>query len=437
LQRMGFAALYPSYKHGLQPRGKHGPREAHLHPGRLPAVGSKIETLPLEAAMSRGLFEWISPEVDEAYLKMVASCSLRPKLLSEKGKELKVVFTPLHGAALRPVEKSLSSMGINVIAVPEQKEPDGEFPTVEYPNPEEASALKLALALAKKEKADLVMATDPDGDRLGIAVPEGDDFVLLTGNRIGTLMGDYIFSSRKEFGTIPQDGAFIKTIVTTDLQKRIAESYGVACHDVLTGFKYIAAKIAEFEASGEGTFLFGGEESYGYLVTDKVRDKDAVSAALLVAEMALYHRSRGSSLLLRLQELWKEYGYFEELLISRGFTGAEGARKMADLIDALRKNPPATFAGLDVISLTDYQESVVRGRNGKVSAKVELPRSNVLQFLLEGGSKVTVRPSGTEPKIKFYASVAFDAGRDLEASKKEASLLLDKIEKELDALVSA
>lgn len=402
------------------------------------AVTGDIRQIPLDAALSRGLLKWTGEDVDRPFLEMVAGCSLRPKLVREKGKDLKVVFTPLHGTGLVPVVKSLSSVGIDVITVPSQKEPDGEFPTVEYPNPEEASALRLALDLAAREKADLVMATDPDADRLGIAVPaEGEEegFVLITGNRIGTLLADYIFSTRKEQGTLPDNGAFVKTIVTTDLQRRLAESYGVACYDVLTGFKYIAAKIADFEASGEKQFLFGGEESYGYLVTDRVRDKDAVSAAFMVAEMTLYHRNRGSSLLRRLEEIWREHGYFEELLISRKFSGAAGLEQMGSLIDSLRRDPPAGFAGLKVESIADYREGTVRDPKGKRLGTIDLPSSNVLQFTLEGGSKVTVRPSGTEPKIKFYASAAFDPDPDINSVKASAAALLGKIEAELDGLI--
>ena len=402
------------------------------------AVEDDLSGLDLKEAEKRGLFTWLGEEMDKDFLSMVSGCSLRPELLKEKGKDLKVVYTPLHGAGLMPLERSLSSMGIDVITVPEQREPDGEFPTVEYPNPEEASALKLAIELAKKEKADLVMATDPDGDRLGIALPKNDaksSWVLLTGNRIGTLLADYIFSSRKELGSLPADGQFIKTIVTTDLQKRLAESYGVTNHDVLTGFKYIAAKIGEFERDGSGTFLFGGEESYGYLVTDRVRDKDAVSAAFLVAEMALYHQSKGSSLLKRLEELWQDYGYFEEILISKKFAGSEGVTTMQKLIDSLRKDLPESFAGIPVEKLVDYKTGTILDRSGKALGKVDLPSSNVLQFILEDGSKVTVRPSGTEPKIKFYASVGVKTGRGLEADKQEAARILEKIRAELDALV--
>lgn len=401
-------------------------------------VTGAVQVAELADAEKRGLFQWLGEEMDRKYLSMVAGCSLRPELLKERGKELKVVFTPLHGTGLMPVERSLSSMGIDVITVPEQREPDGNFPTVEYPNPEEASALRLAIELAKREKADLVMATDPDADRLGIALPATQDkesWILLSGNRIGTLLGDYIFSGRKELGTLPADGQFIKTIVTTDLQKKLAESYGVVSHDVLTGFKYIAAKIAGFEAAGKGTFLFGGEESYGYLVTDQVRDKDAVSAAFLVAEMTLYHQSRGSSLMQRLDELWEHFGYYEELLISKKFAGSEGVEKMKKLIDSLRKDPPRTFGGIAVEKIVDYQTSTIIDPAGREIGRVELPSSNVLQFILQDGSKVTVRPSGTEPKIKFYASVGVKSGSGLEADKAESRRILKTIQAELDQLV--
>jgi phosphoglucomutase len=403
-------------------------------------VTGSISRIPLESAMARGLFFEIGDAVDEAYLSMVAGCSLRPKLMEEKGKDLKVVYTPLHGSGLVPVEKSLSSMGIDVITVPEQREPDGNFPTVEYPNPEEASALKLAIELAQKEHADLVMATDPDSDRLGLAVPEDAEcssYRLLTGNQTGCLLADYIFSTRSELGRLPSDGAFVKTIVTTDLQRRIAESYGITTYDVLTGFKYIAAKIAAFEEGGRERFLFGGEESYGYLVTDKVRDKDAVSAAFMVAEMTLYHRSRGTSLLKRLEEIWERYGYFQELLVSRRFSGAEGVRKMADLMDSLRSRPMQQIAGLQVVEVADFLKGTRCDVEGHGLGKLELPSSNVLQFFLEGGSKVTVRPSGTEPKIKFYASVACEPELGLDEAKKLAGKRLAAVEETIDTLIGS
>lgn len=386
-----------------------------------------ISAMELEEAEKRGLLHYLGEEMDEAYLKMVSSCALRPELLAQRGGELKLVFTPLHGTGLVPVEKSLSAVGINVLTVPEQREPDGDFPTVDYPNPEEASALQLALELAKREKADLVMATDPDADRLGIAVPEDEErreYRLVSGNQIGSLLADYIFQTRKELGTLPENGAFVKTIVTTDLQKRIADAYGVAIYNVLTGFKYIAAAIASFEKKGDKQFLFGGEESYGYLVSDRVRDKDAVSAALLVAEMALYHRSRGGSILRRLEEIWDEYGYFQEILISKGFPGASGLEKMNALIDGLRSNRPESFAGGRVERMLDYLHD-----------DTGLPASNVLQFFLEDGSRISVRPSGTEPKIKFYASVSFPPRMSLSEAKEAAAQRLKRIENELDQLI--
>src|SRR6056297_3909457 len=255
----------------------------------------------------------------------------------------------------------LGEMGIQVIEVPEQAEPDGNFPTVEYPNPEEASAMKMAIDLGKEKKADLVMGTDPDGDRLGIAVPgTGEEFQLINGNQLGALLADYIFQSRKETGTLPAKPAFVKTIVTTELQRLIAESYGAASYDVLTGFKYIAEKIKEFESTGE-TYIFGGEESYGYLVTDKIRDKDAVSAAFLTAEMALYHRTRGKTLLDRLNEIYQEYGYFQEILVSRAFKGMSGKETMDGLMRRLRENFPVEVGGIAVTQVKDYCQASTTG----------------------------------------------------------------------------
>lgn len=386
------------------------------------AVTKAVKPMSKEEALGKGLLVMIDKEIDEPFVTLVKSCSIRPELLKEQGKNIKIVYTPLHGTGTVLVERTLKEMGVNVITVPQQREPDGDFPTVEFPNPEIASALKLAIELAKQESADMLMGTDPDGDRLGIAVPEGKEIVLVTGNQLGVLFTDYIFSSLKEKDKLPENSAFVKTIVTTELQRLIAESYGARCYDVLTGFKYIAEKIKEFETSGE-KYIFGGEESYGYLVTDKVRDKDAVSAAFLAVEMTLYHRLKGKSLLDRLKELWKSFGYFEELLISRYFEGQKGKVVMDNLMTSLRENPPETFGGINVIQVKDYKTGT------------DLPPSNVLQFFLADGSKITVRPSGTEPKIKFYASCKTEPGIPLKKAKAQTGAKLQAIEKEIDGLL--
>ncbi len=427
-------AVYNGYKVYWEDGGQIVPPHDKAIIDEVNAVSGRLNPLTLEEAEKKGLLEYIDSVVDEPFVKMVKECSIRPELMKEKGKDLKIVYTPLHGAGRVMVERTLSEMGIKVLTVPEQREPDGNFPTVEFPNPEIASAMKLGIELSLKESADMLMGTDPDSDRLGIAVPEDGTMVLVSGNQLGVLLADYIFSSLNTLGKMPENGAFVKTIVTTDLQKLVAESFGVKVYDVLTGFKYIAEKIKEFEKTGE-KYIFGGEESYGFLVTDRVRDKDAVSAAFLAVEMALYHRTKGKSVLDRLKEIWTEYGYFEELLISRYFEGQKGKEIMDSLMDSLRQNPPELFGGIPVEKMIDFKsgETVEAGENR--IKNIDLPSSNVLQFFLIDGSKITVRPSGTEPKIKFYASCRVQPGVSLEESKREASGKLEAIEKDIDKLL--
>ncbi|GAF67567.1 unnamed protein product, partial [marine sediment metagenome] len=316
---------------------------------------------------------------------------------------------------------------------------DGDFPTVEYPNPEEVNAMNMALELGKKVKADLVMGTDPDSDRLGVAVPEGDEYVIISGNRLGALIEDYMLSSLKETGKLPAKPAFVKTIVTTELQRSIAEEYGALCVDVLTGFKYIGDKIREFESQPDGpVFVVGGEESYGYLVHTDVRDKDAVSAATMSAEMALYHVSQGRSLMDQLRMLWKRHGYYEEMLMSNYFKGQEGGEIMSRMMEDLRSNPPNQFAGQDVVKVKDYKASTTTDtKSGKAEKDIDLPSANVLQFILADETIVTARPSGTEPKIKFYASCHTAPGMDLEKAKKITSEKIKHIRSELEKLVAA
>ncbi len=396
-----------------------------------------IKAISREQALEQGLLIMIDKEVDEPFLRMVREQALRPDLVREKGGDLKVVYTPLHGTGAIFVPKALGEMGIGVTLVPDQAEPDGEFPTVEYPNPEEASALAKALALAREIRADLVMGTDPDSDRLGIAVPQNGDYVLISGNQLGVLLADYIFSTRSELGTLPDKPVLIKTIVTTDLQREIARAYGAECIDVLTGFKYIAAKIREFETSGHGReYVFGGEESYGYLVGTQVRDKDAVTAATMTAEMTLYHVSRGTSLIDRLEEIYREYGYFEELLVSKNFEGEEGFNAMKALMDRLRNDPPASWIGQNTVMWKDYSNGTTHyPLQGRQQQDIELPSSNVLQFVLADDTVITVRPSGTEPKIKFYASCRSRKGTDMEKARGETGRKIAGLRKAIEALI--
>lgn len=389
-----------------------------------------------EEAVAQGLLRVVDEEVDAPFIAMVKGCALRPALVQEQGHTLKVVYTPLNGAGAVPVERALRELGIAVHFVPEQREPDGNFPTTPFPNPEEETAMRMALDLGAALKADLVLGTDPDADRLGIAAPDGGVLKLVTGNQLGALLADYIFSTRKELGTLPEKPAFVKTIVTTEFQRLIAESYGALCFDTLTGFKYIGEKIREFELQQDGPqYIVGGEESYGYLVNTAVRDKDAVSAATLTAEMTLYHRSQGRTLFEQLALLWQRFGYFQEVLIAKTFEGQSGVATMQALMEKLRVGPPTVIGGLDVAAIKDYQQKTTRDmKTGIVKKDIELPASNVLQFKLADGSMITVRPSGTEPKIKFYASCCSARGVALPEAKAAVQSKIGAIKVALNEL---
>ncbi len=404
---------------------------------RVGGVRDEISAMSREDAERSGRLRWIGAEMDEEFLAMVGRQSVRPSLFQEHGSELRMVYTPLHGAGASPIERAVGERGVRITTVPEQREPDGNFPTVELPNPEEGEALEMAIELARKEHADLVVGTDPDVDRLGIAVPDGTDYRLITGNQHGALLVDYIFGARKEDGTLPERPAFIKTIVTTELQRRIAEAHGAEVYDTLTGFKHIAAKIREFEADPSGpAYVMGDEESYGYMIGTEVRDKDAVTATLLTAEMALHHVSRGSSLLERLNELYGAFGYFEERTVSRYFPGQAGAETMKQLMTKLRTDPPAEFGGQRVLRVRDYLEGITHYVPEERREKdIDLPSSNVLQFDLADGSKVSARPSGTEPKIKFYASVQSEPTDDLDSAKADVARRISDIEENINGLI--
>ena len=374
----------------------------------------------------------VDPRTDEAYLERVCALGIQPDTETSAGK-IKIVYTPLHGTGITMVPEALRRFGFSkVTVVPEQAQPDGNFPTVKSPNPEEKTALEMALALARKQKADLVLATDPDSDRVGIAVRDAKgEMQLLNGNQTGSLLCYYLLSQYQAAGKLNEDCMVVKTIVTTDLIRRIALDYNVACEEVLTGFKYIAEKIREKE--GSKTFLFGGEESYGYLIGDFVRDKDAVSACCLIAEMAAYYLKRGKRLTDVLDELHRRYGYFREKLYSATETGKEGVAKIRKTMENLRHNPPKTLGGKAVMIMNDYKSgrsfSFWHDRNDRI----DLPCSDVLQFIMTDNSKVTVRPSGTEPKIKYYFSAvevdARNAGREEMEQKLEEHL--EKMKKDI------
>ncbi len=395
-------------------------------------VKDDIKRTTREAALAEELLVYLDSGMDDRYLESVKRNACRQDLLRSKGPDLSSVYSPLHGTGAMMVERVFKDLGISVTTVPEQREPDGNFPTVESPNPEEASALEMALALGRKEKADLVMATDPDSDRLGIAVPDGDDFRLVTGNQLGVLLVDYVFAAHKELGILPENPAFIKTIVTTELQRRVAEHYGAAVYDTLTGFKWIASLIRDFESEGVPNFVMGDEESYGYLFGTEVRDKDAVAAAMLTAELAVYQVGQGKNIIDRLNEIYEEFGYFEEKTISTYFRGESGAKVMKEMMERLRTKPPRELGGMTVDRVRDVQAGKTwKIEDGSRVEDIELPTSNVLQFFLDDVCVVSARPSGTEPKIKFYISMGSAPGMPLNEAIKEVTAKVEAVDRDI------
>lgn len=400
---------------------------------------STIKTISKEEALASGKLIMIDKEVDEKYWEMCKAQLFRPDVIKAKASEAKIVYTPLHGTGAMHVEKVLSDLGLTVITVPEQRIPDGNFPTVEKPNPEEAPALKMAVELAEKEKADVVMATDPDADRFGIAVPDANGkYVLITGNQMGALLTDYIIVSRKELGKMPANPAIVRSIVTSPFADKICAANGVKLVECLTGFKWIANVMAGFEKTNSNNYIFGFEESYGYNVETDVRDKDGVSAAAMCAEMTLYWRTQGKSLLQRLEELYTTYGYFQDSAISQNFPGASGGQTMKNIMTKLRTEGLKSLGGKTVLSIRDVGESVVYNpANPNKKEKLDLPKSNVIQFFLDGGTVVSARPSGTEPKIKFYINCVIENSSDLAKAKEEADKLTATIDKEIKEVLDS
>ncbi len=379
-----------------------------------------VRRMPQEEAEAKGLIRWLGDKEDQAYVDAVAAESLNPELLKGgAGDALTVVYTPLHGAGNMPVRNVLAQAGFgNVIAVPEQERPDGYFPTVKSPNPEERDAFALALELARKHDADIVIGTDPDCDRMGAVVKNREgEYVVLSGNQSGALMVHYLLSQRKERGTLPSDGVVVKTIVTSEMGADIAVHHGAEVVNTLTGFKYIGEKMTEYERTGSPTFLFGYEESYGYLAGTYARDKDAVIASMLICEAAAYYKSKGKTLYEVLLELYEQFGTYLEHLESRTLKGIDGVRQIGAIMEDWRGNPPADVAGVKVERMLDYS----RGLDG-------LPRENVLKFILADGSWFCLRPSGTEPKIKVYFAVRGD-------SQEEAARAIVKLTGEVMARV--
>ncbi|MBV7508120.1 phospho-sugar mutase [Bacillus sp. sid0103] len=371
-----------------------------------------IEVDSEETLRAAGLIKTIGAEIDQAYIEKLKTISENPTLAEET--DLKVVFTPLHGTANKPVRAALEALGYeNVTIVKEQELPDPEFSTVKSPNPEEHAAFELAIRDGKRIGADLLIGTDPDADRLGIAVlnPEGE-YVVLTGNQTGALLLDYIITQKKGKGTLPENGVVLKTIVTSEIGRKIAEANQLETVDVLTGFKFIAEKINEYEKKGNRTFLFGYEESYGYLIGDFARDKDAVQAALLATEVCAYYKKQSMSLYEGLMQVFEKYGYYQEGLRSLTLKGKEGAETIQQLLASFRREPITSLGTLAVSTAEDYLTSTRVTDNGEET--IDLPKSNVLKYTFEDGSWVCLRPSGTEPKVKFYFGVN---SKSLEESK--------------------
>ena len=396
---------YNGYKAYWTDGGQMPPESVKGITDRLPGT-TYAESVPMDEAeaLAKGLLTYIGKDVDDAYIAAVKKLSVNPELAREMGKTLKIVYTPLHGSGNIPVRRIFREIGMeNVYVVPEQELPDGDFPTVKVPNPEDPGAFALALKMQEKLGADLCVGTDPDCDRVGIACMTESGPRLLNGNQIGCILLHYILSQKKERGELPANAAAVTTIVSTDMAAAIAKSFGCEMIEVLTGFKYIAEQIHRFETTGCNTFMFGFEESFGYLSGTDVRDKDGVNACMLIAEAAAWYKKMYNKTLVdAIDMLYEQYGYYGDKVTSFVLPGKDGLEKIQTVMQALRANPPKSFAGTDVKALRDYQTS--KRICGETVEALTLPKSNVLYFELEGGAWICVRPSGTEPKIKLYVN---------------------------------
>lgn len=407
-----------------------------LPPPRAAEVTAQIEKTSFEEAkpiseekaLAKGLLVYPGPEVDDAYIAEVKTLQVNPELAREMGKMLKIVYTPLNGTGNVPVRRILKEIGMeNVYVVPEQEKPDGRFPTVKVPNPEDKAAFTLAIAMQKELGADLCIGTDPDCDRVGVAcLTESGEVRTLTGNQIGCLLMDYIFSQKKERGELPANAAAVSSIVSTDMAKAICESYGVTHVEVLTGFKFIAEQIQLFSDTGSHTFMFGFEESYGFLSGTEVRDKDGVNAVMLIAEAAAYYKKRGITLADAADELGAKYGYYADHVKPVTFPGKEGGARMASIMNMLHSEKLETIGGSRVVATRDYLKDTRTTDAGTTTTG--LPRSNVLYYELDGGAWVCVRPSGTEPKIKIYINAVSD-------DPEKTCALLDAYAKDMDRIL--
>lgn len=390
-----------------------------------------VEIADEENLKADGLLIMIGEKVDQAYIEKLQSISVNADVIQEMGRDLRIVYTPLHGTGNMPVRIGLRTLGFgNVSVVAEQEAPDPEFSTVDSPNPEEHAAFKLAIRDGKQSGADILLATDPDADRVGVAVKNNDgEYVVLTGNQTGALLLHYLLSQKKDKDALPKNGVVLKTIVTSEFGRRIAEDYGIHTVDTLTGFKFIGEKIKEYHETNQYSFLFGYEESYGYLIGDFVRDKDAVQACLLAAEAGAYYKAQGQSLYDGLQSLFEKYGWFREDLESITLKGIEGAEKIANVMKTLRERPPQRIAGRSVVIMEDYHRSEREKLEDGSKEMLTLPKSNVLKYFLDDGSWFCLRPSGTEPKIKLYFGVCG-------SSEEESLVALEQIKGDVTSKVN-
>ena len=382
-----------------------------------------VKTMDKAQAEKAGLYEVIGQKIEDAYMEELKKQVIHQDAIEAEGKNLKIVYTPLHGTGNIPARRILKELGFeNVYVVKEQELPDGAFPTVSYPNPEAAEAFELGLKLAKEVDADLVLATDPDADRLGVRVKDKNgEYHDLTGNMSGCLLANYEIGQRRAVnGSLPEDGALIKTIVTSNLADAIAKGYGVDLIEVLTGFKFIGQQILGFENSGKGTYLFGFEESYGCLIGTYARDKDAIVATMALCEAAAYYKTQGKTLWDAMIEMYDQYGYYKDDIKSITLKGIEGLQKIQEIMDTLRKNPPAEFAGHKVVSARDYKKDTITDLATGEVKPTGLPNSNVLYYDLTDDAWVCVRPSGTEPKVKFYYGVK---GTSLEDADEKSAVM--------------
>ena len=391
-----------------------------------------VKTISEEEAMEKGLLQYIGEDIDKVYIEKVKSLILRKELVKEKAKDLNIIYTPIHGSGLMPIKRVLTELGFEKLSiVKEQENPDGDFPTTPYPNPEAKQVFELALEMAKDINPDIIFGTDPDADRIGVIVKDNSgEYKVLTGNETGMLLAHYMLKSLKDRNELPENAAVIKTIVTTEAVKNIVESFNATLINTLTGFKYIGEKIKEFEETNSNTFIFGLEESYGYLAGTFVRDKDAVVAATLITEMTLYYKEKGLTLYEALINLYEEYGYTKETLVSIELQGKEGQDKITKCIDTLRNDKVTEINGIKVVKAFDYKlsEEVSYENNDVTKSEINLPKSNVLKYILEDDSWFVVRPSGTEPKMKVYLSIV---GESLKSSEEKINAfkedVMDKI----------